>query len=408
MKTIEGDLFAGFVAAGAISKANATDPKKSSLVRCARTDKGVHAAGNVVSLKLIVEDPDVVKKINDNLSPQIRVWGIEQTSKSFSSYQMCDSRIYEYLIPTHCFLPPHRSTYMGKKIDEYAEKNSDIEGVKERQREVASFWKEVDKKEIKPIVEGLPESIREHVRTSLCLDYETDPTDTNNGPINSSGDDAKESSPHQPHNKEETTKEEQDDGNTQSKPDSRQAAISDAIRTIRAAYMKAKKAYRIHPERLQRVKDALQLYIGTRNFHNYTIQKKFHDASARRHIKSFDVSRDPLIINGTEWLSLKVHGQSFMMHQIRKMVAMVAMLVRSGADIQRIVQSYGPDKIPIPKAPGLGLLLERPLFNTYNNKRAAELGRSPIDFSKFDIEIEEFKQREIYQRIFREEEETDA
>ncbi len=37
-KTIEGDLFAAFVAAGAISKANADDPKKSSLARCARTD----------------------------------------------------------------------------------------------------------------------------------------------------------------------------------------------------------------------------------------------------------------------------------------------------------------------------------------------------------------------------------
>ena len=64
-KTIEGDLFSAFVAAGAISKANADDPKKSSLVRCARTDKGVHAAGNVISLKLIVEDPDIVRKIND-------------------------------------------------------------------------------------------------------------------------------------------------------------------------------------------------------------------------------------------------------------------------------------------------------------------------------------------------------
>lgn len=35
-KTIEGDLFSAFVAAGAISKANADDPKKSQLVRCAR------------------------------------------------------------------------------------------------------------------------------------------------------------------------------------------------------------------------------------------------------------------------------------------------------------------------------------------------------------------------------------
>src|SRR6201999_4636333 len=83
-KTIEGDLFQASVAAGAISKANADDPKKSSFVRCARTDKGVHAAGNVISLKMIVEDPDIVQKINDKLSPQIRVWGYERTNNSFS------------------------------------------------------------------------------------------------------------------------------------------------------------------------------------------------------------------------------------------------------------------------------------------------------------------------------------
>ena len=50
-KTIEGDLFNAFIAAGAISRANADDPKKASLVRCARTDKGVHAAGNMISPK---------------------------------------------------------------------------------------------------------------------------------------------------------------------------------------------------------------------------------------------------------------------------------------------------------------------------------------------------------------------
>src|SRR4051794_18580641 len=128
-KTIEGDLFQAFVAAGAISKANADDPKKSSFVRCARTDKGVHAAGNVISLKLIVEDSDIVEKINANLSPQIRVWGIERTNNGFSAYQLCDSRIYEYMIPTHSFLPPHPSSYLGKKIFEIAAANGDEEGL---------------------------------------------------------------------------------------------------------------------------------------------------------------------------------------------------------------------------------------------------------------------------------------
>ncbi|KAK2875181.1 hypothetical protein FQN49_001718, partial [Arthroderma sp. PD_2] len=168
------------------------------------------------------------------------------------------------------------------------------------------------------------------------------------------------------------------------------------------AYFKAKNEYRIPPERLSRINEALGLYVGTRNFHNYTIQKTFRDPSAKRLIKSFKISRDPVVINGTEWLSLKVHGQSFMMHQIRKMVAMVALLVRCGADIHRIDESYKRTRIPIPKAPGLGLLLERPIFDGYN-KKATDLGREPIDFAKYEKEMDDFKLREIYQRIFTEE-----
>jgi tRNA pseudouridine38-40 synthase len=95
-----------------------------------------------------------------------------------------------------------------------------------------------------------------------------------------------------------------------------------AVKEVKAAYITAKKAYRISEQRRARVQEVLNSYLGTQNFHNYTIQKRFSDPSAKRVIRSFNVGKDPIIINDTEWLSLKVHGQSFMMHQIRKMVAM--------------------------------------------------------------------------------------
>ena len=177
-KTIEGDLFNAFVKAGAISKANADDPKKSSLVRCARTDKGVHAAGNVISLKLIIEDDDIVQKINDNLTEQIRVWGIQRTTGSFSCYQACDSRWYEYLIPTHTFLPPHPSSHLGKKLEELAAEKGDLEEYRKRQAEVASFWPEVEEKHIKPILETLDDSIRPLVQEAL---YNVDSVDAEAG-----------------------------------------------------------------------------------------------------------------------------------------------------------------------------------------------------------------------------------
>lgn len=39
--------------------------------RAARTDKGVSAAGNVVSLKMMIGYPDIVERINSNLPAQV-------------------------------------------------------------------------------------------------------------------------------------------------------------------------------------------------------------------------------------------------------------------------------------------------------------------------------------------------
>lgn len=44
-------------------------------MRAARTDKGVHAAGNVLSLKMSMPGDDIIRDINSHLPDQIRVWG---------------------------------------------------------------------------------------------------------------------------------------------------------------------------------------------------------------------------------------------------------------------------------------------------------------------------------------------
>jgi len=93
-----------------------------------------------------------------------------------------------------------------------------------------------------------------------------------------------------------------------------------------------------------------------------------------------------------------------MMHQIRKMVGLAMMMVRTGCPISRIQEAFGLRKIAIAKAPSLGLLLEYPLFSHYNEKTAKENGRDPLDFEKYKKEIDEFKQKFIYSRIFEEEE----
>jgi tRNA pseudouridine38-40 synthase len=437
-KTIEGDLFKAFVAAGAISKANADDPKKSSLVRCARTDKGVHAAGNVISLKLIVENPKIIETINENLPPQIRVWGMERTNGSFSCYQTCDSRKYEYLIPTFSFLPPHPQSYLGKKLVESAEKEGVFETFKARQEDVSSLWETTEEVLIKPILEKFDLETRDKImaaihserdeidtaKTSRAIPKQekaADPNDAPNTPekgtdarmidldAQTEPDECKVEADAPIEVKElQTMGDEISETFTASHPPITAPratnSVEMAIKEVKAAYITAKKAYRISASRRERVQEALNCYVGTKNFHNYTIQKHSSDPSAKRHIRSFKVQPEPVIINDTEWLSLKVHGQSFMMHQIRKMVAMAALVVRCGSPMSIIQESYGPATISIPKAPGLGLLLEAPVFESYNERAVNEFKREKIDFDKYEKEMLEFKQREIYDRIFREEE----
>jgi tRNA pseudouridine38-40 synthase len=413
-KTIEGDLFAAFVAAGAISKANADDPKKSSFSRCARTDKGVHAAGNLISIKLIIEDPDIVQKINEALPPQIRIWGIERTTGSFNCYQACDSRWYEYLIPTHCFLPPHPQSYLGQKLVEIAAEADNLEGYKLRQEEVADFWEQTDLDFVKPILEGLDDEIRTAVEQALYrtqaegaefedIDEDIEIGDESTVVEDNAGDElAEETATSQA----DTTVAADESGeNAKAAPTAPigHTPLDEAIRALKASILKAKQAYRISPARLARITEIFGKYKGTYNFHNFTIRKSPNDPASQRHIKSFTVNQKPILINDTEWLSLKVHGQSFMMHQIRKMVGMAALVVRCGTPPERLEQTLGQDLYSIPKAPGLGLLLERPVFDNYNETSAKQNGRDPIDFSKYEKAIEDFKRKDIYDRIFREE-----
>ncbi|KAL2161811.1 hypothetical protein VTH06DRAFT_7595 [Thermothelomyces fergusii] len=428
-RTIEGDLFAAFVAAGAISKANADDPRKSSLVRCARTDKGVHAAGNVLSLKMIVEDEDIVDKINAHLPDQIRVWGIQRTSNGFSCYQACDSRWYEYLMPSYSLLPPLPSSFLGKKLAESAREKGVSDEYVERLDDVKDYWEHVEKNDIQPILEKLEPDVRAEVLRKLHdtqdqeLEEEGGQTKPESGAASAAGEDTemKEAQGQQEEDAEEKKEkpgEEAERAGASGAQDQHGAAeglraepvltpVERALREIKAAYVAAKRRYRASPARIRRLQQALDLYLGTRNFHNYTILKSFKDPSAKRHIKSFQVDPKPITIGDTEWLSLKVHGQSFMMHQIRKMVAMAVMVVRCGAPTSIITESYGPRRISIPKAPGLGLMLERPVFAEYN-KKAVSLGREPIDFAKWEDKIAAFKDEHIYRRMFELEEKENS
>ena len=89
-------------------------------MRAARTDKGVSAVGQLVSLKMLVEFPnyDIVASINKHLPDQIRVLGYTKVTAGFDARKHCDKRRYEYVLPAWAFDPKAcRSSISTKEVE---------------------------------------------------------------------------------------------------------------------------------------------------------------------------------------------------------------------------------------------------------------------------------------------------
>lgn len=269
-RTIEDDLVTALIKSGCIPENHGDDMKKMSFQRCARTDKGVSAAGQVVSLKLWLID-NIIEKINEHLPPQIRVLGLKRVTQGFNSKNNCDARTYTYLLPTVAFSPK---------------------------------------------------------------DYDT--------------------------------------GNIA--------------------------AFRLEPETLQRVNRLFALYKGTHNFHNFTSQKAPSDPSARRYITEMSCG-EPFINSNTQFAVITVRGQSFMLHQIRKMIGLVIAVVKGYAKEEVMERSWGQNKVDVPKAPGLGLVLERVHFDRYNKRFGGDGLHERLEWDREEEAIKAFKEAHIYPTI---------
>ncbi|KZS90778.1 tRNA pseudouridine synthase [Sistotremastrum niveocremeum HHB9708] len=333
LKTIEGTLFDALVRAGAVSEDNADDPVKVNLQRAARTDAGVHAAGNVVSIRMITavpEVPDLVARINEELPPEIRLWGFVRTQNPFNARVSCDSRKYTYFFPSYLFIPPKPDSGFARALQETNVKlraGAETSGVDGAADDVHPFWKD----------------------SSLDSSPEED--------------------------------------------------------------LARKRTWRCSSQDVERFRTAVNKYLGSHNFHNFTVGREYKDPSNRRVMKAIEVS-DPVVYGNTEWISVMLHGQSFMLHQ-RKMVCVAVMMCRTSTPPSLIPELYGQRKVTVPKAPALGLLLEYPVFENYNRKVEDLNGKIPkdanpeqldairpiIDFEQFRPQIDAFKQHYIYDNM---------
>ncbi|XP_077982356.1 pseudouridylate synthase 1 homolog [Glandiceps talaboti] len=273
VRTIEEDLLSALVAIGAIPQDHANTPQKMQFQRCARTDKGVSAARQIVSLKMLLIE-NGVEKINHHLPPAIRVITYKRTTGGFNSKNACSHRTYSYMVPTFAFAPKEQFT---------SEK------------------------------------------------------------------------------------------------------------------------YRITDDVLQQVQSLLDCYKGTHNFHNFTSGKAFNDQSAYRYMKELTLS-SPFVRSSLEFVVITIVGQSFMIHQIRKMIGLVIAITKGFAPKSSLKQCWNDGKMDIPKAPSLGLMLENVHFDPYNKRYGNDGIHEALSWDDHEDTIQKFKEGHIYPTIIETEE----
>lgn len=160
--------------------------------------------------------------------------------------------------------------------------------------------------------------------------------------------------------------------------------------------------FRLSDEHLAKVNSILSRYIGTHNFHNFTSGKRPTDKSAIRYITDFKASK-PFECRGHEFVSLEVSGQSFLIHQIRKMIGLCMAICRGYCPEETVDKSWMEKKLDIPKAPGLGLLLNRVSFKAYNQKYGIDGQHNPLTWESSELDVERYKIEYLWHTIIEEE-----
>lgn len=399
-KTIEGELEEALYVSGAVPEQDRGLSKRYDWARSARTDKGVSAVGQVVSGRFYIDPPGFVDRLNSNLPSQIRIFGFKRVTASFSAKKFCDRRRYVYLIPVFALDPcchRDRETVLASLGSENelvkclpcSERGRKVEGV------VGNSKRNLELEAVD--VENGSSNKNDVVDSGVTKDVEVSLSKGDDNHLNKESINDNEGKVSVEEVNSKTVVSDQDEVAPINGGSENNLGILEEEKVNREDTAATGSGFCYGEKERERFNNILKCYVGTHNFHNFTTRIKPEDPSAKRFIISFDASTT-VVVEGMEFVKCEIVGQSFMLHQIRKMMGLAVAIMRNCAPESLIEKALQKDvSITVPTAPEVGLYLDECFFTSYNQKWKDT--HEEVSMKAYEKEAEDFKMQYIYPHI---------
>jgi tRNA pseudouridine38-40 synthase len=457
-KTIEGDLEEALFFSGAIPDQDRGHPKRLDWARSARTDKGVSAVGQVVSGRFFIDPPGLIERLNSNLPSQFRIFGFKRVTPSFSAKKFCDRRRYVYLIPVFALDPAcHRDresvlASMGSESElvkclECSERGRKVPGVMGKscfQSDISSnslaalndcpvLSSELVECDVKTVDEASGEgsgvSVCSYISSNGCAVPNECPVLISEMVTEECKVECDMKIAENPSKESELVIEEckvEGDMKTLDEASGKSFGVSVCSDILSNSCVGPNECPVLSSEMVtedckvecdmkigenpsketgfcygekekERFNRILKNYEGTHNYYNFTSRIKAEDPAAIRYVISVQANTT-VTVDGIEFVKCEIIGQSFMLHQIRKMIGLAVAIMRNCAPETFIETALKKGvSITVPTAPEVGLYLDECFFTSYNKKW--EDTHEEVSMESYADAAEDFKLKHIYTHI---------
>lgn len=109
---------------------------------------------------------------------------------------------------------------------------------------------------------------------------------------------------------------------------------------------------------LEEIQNLINIFEGTKNYHNFTTKKNYSDASVNRYISIIKVELLYLTVKKVPFFLFTIEGHGFMYHQIRKMIGLIIQFKNHKISKENFISVFENKIIDIWLSPSSGLFLK--------------------------------------------------